>query len=107
MITGYGANESASPYIAVSWEKSSRDLTFLVTDSDSTKLDVDLYSFSDQEVETTMRIWQLKQGKYTLETLIGGKKESEIIEVFQPGERVELKVPSHELMTIKLTPLSK
>lgn len=107
MITGYGANESASPYIAVSWEKSSRDLTFLVTDSDSTKLDVDLYSFSDQEVETTMRIWQLKQGKYTLETLIDGKKESEIIEVFQRGKRVELKVPSHELMTIKLTPLSK
>lgn len=107
MITGYGADESASPYIAVSWEKSSRDLTFLVTDSDSTKLNVHLYSFSEQEVETTMRIWQLKQGKYELERLIDGKKESEMIEVIQRGERVEIKVPSHELTKITITPLSK
>tara|TARA_R110002124_G_scaffold286310_1_gene466855 strand:+ start:41780 stop:44317 length:2538 start_codon:yes stop_codon:yes gene_type:complete len=107
MITGFGVDESASPYIAVSWENTDRDLTYLVTDSDSTKLNVNLYSFSDQEVETTMRIWQLKQGKYELARLIDGRTESEIIEIFQRGERVEIKVPSHELMKITIIPLNE
>lgn len=102
MITGYGIAESASPYIAVSWEKASRDLTYLVTGSDSTSLDVDIYSFSDEEEPVTMRLWQLKSGLYSLKQTQGGTEEIQAIDVINAGDRFELSIPSKEPVSIHI-----
>ncbi|MEX0719572.1 MAG: hypothetical protein WD059_02815 [Balneolaceae bacterium] len=105
MVTGYGIGEGASPYIAVSWEDASRDISFLVTDSDSTTLNVDLYSFSDTEEQVTVRFWQLKSGEYTLEVasgkeIINNKK----IAIQKRGDRSEFILPSKKLIKLTITP---
>jgi hypothetical protein len=102
MITGYGIAESSSPYIAVSWEKASRDLTYLVTDSDSTKLDVDLYSFSDTDEALTMRLWQLRSGEYTLTKKVNGKAVARQITIEEGGERFKINVEPKNLTTIQI-----
>ncbi len=102
MITGYGIGESSSPYIAVSWEKASRDLTYLVTGSDSTSLDVDIYSFSNKEESVTMRLWQLKSGLYSLKQTQNGNEEIRAIDVIKAGDRFELKIPSKEPVSIQI-----
>ena len=102
MVTGYGIAESSSPYIAVSWEKASRDLTYLVTDSDSSSLDVDLYSFSDSNELVTMRLWQLRSGEYTLAKKVNGKEETQQISIKKGGERFKINVEPKNLTTIHI-----
>lgn len=105
MITGFGADESSSPYIAVSWEKASRDLTFLVTDSDSTHLNIDMYSFSESSESTTMRIWQLKKGSYQVLKKVNGKTETIEIEVKNRGDRFEIDIPSQATVSMSVSPV--
>lgn len=105
MITGFGADESSSPYIAVSWEKASRDLTFLVTDSDSTHLNIDMYSFSDTSESTTMRIWQLKKGSYQVLKRVDGITETIEIEVKRRGDRFEIDIPSKVTVSLSISPV--
>jgi len=108
MITGYGIAESSSPYIAVSWENASRDLSFLVTASDSTSLELDAYSFSKNREEATMRIWQLAKGTYTLELASAGEViELKNISVSEGGDRFKLIFPAQTLVELKITPESK
>lgn len=104
MITGFGADESSSPYIAVSWEKASRDLTFLVKDSDSTHLNIDMYSFSESSESTTMRIWQLKKGSYQVLKKVNGKTETIEIEVKNRGDRFEIDIPSQVTVSMSVSP---
>lgn len=104
MITGFGADESSSPYIAVSWEKASRDLTFLVTDSDSTHLNIDMYSFSESSESTTMRIWQLKKGSYQVLKKVNDKTETIEIEVKNRGDRFEIDIPSQVTVSVSISP---
>ncbi len=104
MITGFGADESASPYIAVSWENSDRNLTYLVTDNDSTKLNINLYSFSADKEEVSMRLWQLKKGSYQLNIEADGLNKSESIEITKSGERFRIEIPSHKLLKVSITP---
>ncbi|MBO6524676.1 MAG: hypothetical protein JJ971_12670 [Balneolaceae bacterium] len=105
MITGFGADESASPYIAVSWENAGRDITYLVTDSDSSSLKVKLYSFSDNEEELTMRLWQLSNGRYTITKKGQEGKEEQVIDISKRGERFPVKIPSHELLELEINRL--
>lgn len=105
MITGFGADESSSPYIAVSWEKASRDLTFLVTDSDSTHLNIDMYSFSESSESTTMRIWQLKKGSYQVLKRVDGITETIEIEVKRRGDRFEIEIPSKVTVSLSISPV--
>lgn len=107
MITGFGADESSSPYIAVSWEKASRDLTFLVTDSDSTHLGIDMYSFSESSESTTMRIWQLQKGAYQILKTVNGKSETIEIEVKKRGDRFEIEIPSKSRVSMSISPTKK
>lgn len=94
MVTGYGIKESASPYIAVSWEDASRDLTYLVNQSTPSKLSVDLYSFSDSMEEVTLRLWQLSKGEYDLEIHEdNGLVKSQRISVDQRGDRFNITIP--------------
>lgn len=104
MITGFGADESASPYIAVSWENASRDITYLVTDSDSSSLKIKLYSFSENEEDLTMRLWQLSKGKYVFTQSIQGNQEEKTIEVSKRGERFPVKIPPHQLIELEIIP---
>lgn len=102
MVTGYGITEGASPYVAVSWEEASRDLTFLVTHSDSTSLDVELYSFSDVPEKVTMRLWQLRPGSYQLHQNDGGTRVPQHIEMGAPGARFELTIKPHTPTSIHI-----
>lgn len=107
MITGFGADESASPYIAVSWEKASRDIAFLVTNNDSTHLKVDLYSFSNNEEPLTMRTWQLSNGTYELMLKSGGDFKKQIVQIDQFGKRTEIRIPSQKLVQLEIKLLKK
>ncbi|MCG8371985.1 MAG: hypothetical protein MI700_00535 [Balneolales bacterium] len=107
MITGFGVDESASPYIAVNWEKASRDLTFLVNDSDSSSLELQIYSFSDEQEEVTMRIWQLEEGTYMLRKNSGGKVYEEEIEIEKRGQRFILTIESKQLVNIRINPVTQ
>lgn len=105
MITGYSASESSSPYISISWEDASRDITYLVTDSDSSHVELKLYSFSDKQEDLTMRLWQLSNGEYAL-TQKGEKgKEENRIEITKRGERFPVTIPSKELIELEITRL--
>lgn len=95
MYTGFGVDESASPYAAISWEVLSRDVAVLVEESSSDKISARLYSFADEEESARFRVWQLNPGTYTLsinndEGLVS-KKE---ITVSKRGERVTINIPS-------------
>ncbi|MBE80463.1 MAG: hypothetical protein CL670_14990 [Balneola sp.] len=108
MVTGYGIAESSSPYIAVSWEDASRDITYLVTDSDSTRLDAELFSFSEKNEGLTMRSWQLSKGSYKLELTSEGETiESRDITVNKGGDRFRLELPSKQLVKISIQQTSK
>lgn len=108
MVTGYGIAESSSPYIAVSWEDASRDITYLVTDSDSTMLEADLYSFSEKDEELTMRSWQLSKGNYKMKLITRGETfESRDITINKGGDRIRLKLPSKQLVNISIQQISK
>ncbi len=103
MVTGYGITESSSPYIATSWENASRDMTYLVTDSDSSKISVELYSYSEYSENLTMRVWQLAPGTYTLTQSEGSKVvRSEKIQISKGGERFSLTIPSKQLVKINI-----
>ncbi|MEX0609496.1 MAG: hypothetical protein WD016_13245 [Balneolaceae bacterium] len=104
MITGYGISESASPYIAISWEEASRDITYLVTDSDSTRLNMDLYSFSEKEENATMRLWQLKPGFYNLIiTSEGNQVSKEEIKVRRGGDRFSISLSNQKPVKVAIT----
>lgn len=108
MVTGYGIAESSSPYIAVSWEDASRDITYLVTDSDSTMLEADLFSFSEEVEELTMRPWQLSKGNYKMKLVTGGQTfESRDITIRKGGDRIRLELPSKQLIKISIQQTSK
>lgn len=102
MITGFGASESASPYIAVSWENASRDITYLVTDSDSSSLKIKLYSFSENDEDLTMRLWQLSKGTYAFSQKGIENKEEKIIEISNSGDRFPITIPSHQLVELEI-----
>ncbi len=102
MITGFGADESASPYITVSWEDASRDITYLVSDSDSSSLKVKLYTFSGNEEDLTMRLWQLSNGRYTITQKGQEGKEEQVIDISKRGERFPVKIPSQELVELEI-----
>lgn len=107
MITGYGITESSSPYIAVSWENASRDLSFLVTGSDSTSLTMDLYSFSETKEKATMRLWQISKGEYELKLMAGVEViESKNIKVSQGGDRFPLTFPANVPVKLTIAPSS-
>ncbi len=107
MITGFGVDESASPYIGVSWEKASRDISFLVTESDSSNIQIQLYSFSDTNEELTMRLWQLKTGEYMLIKEGEGMKEEERIQVTKRGNRFTLNIEPKTLLNISISSISE
>ncbi|MEP0461578.1 MAG: hypothetical protein ABJD55_09090, partial [Flavobacteriaceae bacterium] len=77
-------------------------LTYLVTDSDSSSLDVDLYSFSDSNELVTMRLWQLRSGEYTLAKKVNGKEETQQISIKKGGERFKINVEPKNLTTIHI-----
>lgn len=108
MITGYGIAESSSPYLAVSWENGSRDLSFLVTDSDSISLSIEAYSFSNHEEDAVMRLWQLKSGQYEMKMTSDDEVfETKSITVSQQGERMEITFPPQKPIELTIIPVSK
>ena len=107
MITGFAIEESASPYIATSWENTSRDLTYLVSNNDSTSLDVKLYNFADDRESATMRVWQLRSGEYTLTKKVDGKEEKQQITVKKGGDRFKIYTEPKKLIEISIKPTNK
>ncbi len=104
MITGFAIDESASPYIAVSWENTTRDMTYLVSENDSTSLNVQLYNFGEANKAITMRPWQLRKGSYVLTESVEGVENSRNITVQKGGDRFDVSVPSLKLTEIKIKP---
>lgn len=102
MVTGYGIAESSSPYVAVSWENASRDLTFLVTDSNPSILDIQIYSYSNKTESVTARIWQLEPGNYQVIQTEGGTTTKKEIEIQSFGERIELTIQPKVLTKIQV-----
>lgn len=107
MITGFAIEENASPYIATSWEDTSRDLTYLVSENDSTSLGVKLYNFADETESVTMRIWQLRSGEYTLTKKVDGKEEKKQITIKKGGDRFEIITEPKKLIEISIQPVNK
>ena len=70
MLSGDGTFEGTSPYEYVSWEDTDDYLTALVKDAGPEKLTVQLFSYSPDKLEITMRVWRLKKGKYNIETKV-------------------------------------
>jgi hypothetical protein len=106
MITGFGVNESSSPYIAVSWENASRDLTFLVTDSHKDELHVNVFSYADYTEDLVMRLWQLEKGDYVLNLKSKNRNEVIPISVTKKGERIGITFEAGLLTQISVMPTS-
>jgi hypothetical protein len=104
MLTGDGTREGMSPYYSVSWENTNRYLTALVEETGYDKLRVQIFSYSPSEHEITMRLWQLKEGTYSLEIVDeAGRKEYKEIDVANSGERIKLLIPPGKLITVSIS----
>lgn len=99
MITGDGIAESASPYGLISWEKASREVTFLVTDHTQKHLEISLYSFADAAEEINYRLWNLEKGTYSI-TLDGSELDDLIIA--ENGTRGTFSLPNNALITLRI-----
>jgi hypothetical protein len=103
MLSGSQAQESSSPYNAVSWEKAGDDVTILVAEAGFDRLTVHLYSFSSEPTSLIMRIWQLKSGPYTFEYAVKGSEPRRLqVSVNDRGQRMAIQLPPQQLLTVTL-----
>jgi hypothetical protein len=105
MLTGDGTYESLSPYFAVTWERTDEEFSALVSETGEDRLRVLVYSFAPEDSEIVMRPWRLSPGNYVLRLETNGNAAvSQSIAVKQPGERVELVLPSRRLLSVRFEP---
>lgn len=103
MLTGDGTDEGSSPYYSVSWENTDEHFTALVNDSGTRKIGIQIFSHADNNKEITMRVWQLKPGKYSLQILNdAGVIDQTQIEITKRGERINLSIPPQQLLKISI-----
>ncbi len=108
MISGDGIHESATPYVAVSWEKASADFTTLVSGSSPEHLEVQLFSHAQIPQKVTMRLWQLEPGAYELTSQISGEKTSRrLLNIRKTGQREKIVVAPQKLEKIVLKRIEK
>lgn len=103
MIAGLDADESSSPYAAVTWLNTGEDLAVLVTDATNSKLALKLYSFAETAKSVEMRLWQLEPGEYFLESGIDGRVgKSTRLQVRERGQRVAIGIPPGQLTSVRV-----
>lgn len=100
MITGSGSSGD-SPYYKVTWENASNDLTMLVTESTSSTLQIDLFSYLDEEQTVTARPWGLEKGNYELKIEGANYKEEREVTIEEFGQKISIDIPSKKLVTVK------
>ncbi len=94
MITGNDSYEIDSPFLAITYENTTPDITMLVAESNKNKIEIDFYSYSDSYLTPIVRPWLLKNGKHKLTKYVNQEivNESEV-DINIPGKRLEIKLP--------------
>lgn len=94
-ITGYltGAMRTTSPYVEVSWDKTSEGFTALVSDATDDTLKVEGYLFDKEAQDIGFRVWRLAPGTYSLTVSQKGRKaKPQRVEITRRGEPLSVKL---------------
>ena len=100
MLTGDGMIEDMSPYPAVTWSGTGNGFTALVTDASSAHLEVQIYSFADEDMKIEARLWGLEPGLYS----VSGADTKEF-KISRRGESIVIGVPSKRILGIRISRL--
>ncbi len=95
---GPGPIEAKYPHMAVSWERTSPEFAALVVDQSPNHVKVLAYNLEDEPREVTMRVYELRSGRYTLS---GGGETVAVRLKRHSGVRITL--PAKEVQVIELT----
>ena len=103
MLTGDGIYDNLSPYYSVSWQQTDDDFTALVTDANSDRLEVHLFSHGGQSRRVVMRVWQLAPGDYDMLCKPRGlEPDRTTVAVAEAGQRIPITLPSQRLVRVTL-----
>jgi len=107
---GIGSSQGRFPYMPVSYENSSYDITPLVLEENSTHVKVLLYNFANFSRDIGLKLWQLEDGDYDLIAGSDLNEDDEMDSVNQSSTFsvngdpviVDINLPSQELFVITI-----
>jgi hypothetical protein len=100
MVTGDCVRSNTSPYYVVTWEKTDENFTALVVDAKSDFFSAKIFSFSPQEYEINMRLWQLEPGKYQLSCKTGRRTDQKYFTMKKRGQRIPISLSGKSLLKV-------
>lgn len=104
MLTGNDSYELESPFLWITYENTDVKLTPLVTFASPKKISLSMFYHSSDEIQPTLRLWNLEKGQYLLKVLDEFKNvvsEYEF-EYKNEGSRVSIKLKGELLFSINI-----
>lgn len=105
MITGNDAYETDSPFLAVTYDKTSHGLTMLVSENSSQELQIKFFSHSQITSHPIVKVWLLENGNYSSKVVDISKNiisKSEL-KIRERGQEIELEIPPNKEIVFHLT----